>query len=147
MVEQRNRKYIVIGGKLPDDIMSTRDPELDKSETIASWLDGNVVEGASQMVCVWYLQGTPDKSYPAHTHDSDEIIGFFGSDPHDPQKLGGEIEFWLEDEQYIIDESCIIFAPKGMVHGPLVIRRVDRPFFHFTTMVGGQYVRKDVAQG
>lgn len=147
MGEQRNRKYIVIGGKLPDDILATRDPELDQSETIASWLDGDVVEGASQMVVVWYLKGTPDKSYPAHTHETDEIIGFFGGDPHHPDELGGEIEFWLEDEQYIIDQSCFIFAPRGMVHGPLVIRRVDRPFFHFTTMVGGQYVKKDVVAG
>ncbi len=147
MTGQRYRKHIVTGVQLPPDISSTRPKELDESETLVSWLDGNVVEGASQMVCLWYLKATPDQNYPAHVHEHDEIVGFFGSDPHDPTRLGGEIEFWLEDEQYILTQSCLIFAPKGMRHGPLVIRRVDSPIFHLTTMLGGQYVKKDVDAG
>lgn len=147
MAERRYAHHIVTGARLPEDISSTRPPELDESETIVTWLDDKVVKGASQMVCVWYLKATPDQAYPKHVHDTDEIVGFFGSDPHDPGKLGGEIEFWLEDEQYIIDQSCTIFVPKGMQHCPLVIRRVDRPIFHFTTMIGGQYVKRDVVTG
>lgn len=147
MIEQRNRKYIVTGVRLPDDIKRTRPAELDESETLVTWLDDAVVKGASQMVCLWYLQATPDQSYPAHTHECDEIVGFFGSDHLNPGKLGGEIEFWIEDEQFILDESCLIFVPKGMRHCPLVIRRVDSPIFHFTTMIGGQYVKQDVVEG
>jgi hypothetical protein len=143
MAEQKHKKHIVTGLKLPENIKSSRPPDLDRSETLVSWLDNSVVEGASQMVCLWYLQATPDKSYPAHTHDTDEIVGFFGSDPHNPHKLAGEIEIWLEDEQYLIDESCLIFVPKGMRHCPLIIRKVSSPIFHFTAMIGGQYIRKD----
>lgn len=144
LTEQRNRKYIVTGVRLPDEIKRTRPAALDESETLVTWLDDAVVSGASQMVCLWYHKATPEDEYPAHTHEVDEIVGFFGSDPRDPGKLGGQIEFWIEDERFLIEESCVIFIPKGKVHCPLVIRRVDSPIFHFTTMIGGQYVKNDV---
>lgn len=93
------------------------------------------------MNCSWYLRppATPMPEGGAHTHDCDEIIGFFGSNPEDPYTLGGEIEFWLEDEKHILTKSCLIFVPKGMKHCPLIVRRVDRPIFHFSTVTSGQY--------
>ena len=94
------------------------------------------------MNCSWYLRPPAKPMEEGHSHDSDEIIGFFGSDPQNPHDLGGEIEFWLEDEKYILTKSCLIFAPKGMKHCPLILRRVDRPIFHFSTVSGGQYTRK-----
>jgi hypothetical protein len=95
------------------------------------------------MTCIWYLKATPNDSFPAHTHNSDEIIAFFGSNPKDPHDLGGKIEIWLEDEKYILTKSCLIFVPKGMKHCPLVIRKVDRPIFHFTTVTEGQYIKNE----
>ena len=105
------------------------------------WMDNTIVDGAFQMNCSWYLR-PPAELMPegkAHTHDADEILGFFGSNPQEPHDLGGEIEFWLEDEPHIITKSALIFVPRGMKHSPLVIRRVDRPIFHFTTVTTGQY--------
>ena len=49
------------------------------------------------------------------------------------------MEIWLEDEKHVIDRTTMIFVPAGMVHCPLVINRVDKPIFHFTTVSGGQY--------
>jgi hypothetical protein len=102
------------------------------------WMDNNVVEGAFQMNCSWYLRPTKGISEP-HSHEYDEIIGFFSSNPEDPYELDGEIEFWLEDEQYFLTKTCMIFVPAGMKHCPLILKRVDRPIFHFTTVNGGQY--------
>ena len=105
------------------------------------WIDDKVVPGSFQMNCSWYMRPpahvTPEAN--AHTHDADEIIGFFGSNPLDPYELGGEIEFWLEDEQHFVRSSSLIFVPAGMKHCPLLIRRVDRPIFHFSTVTKGQY--------
>jgi hypothetical protein len=105
------------------------------------WMDNKIVEGAFQMNCSWYL--APQKEdmpeTHAHTHDSDEIIGFFGSNHKDPYDLGGEIEFWIEDEKFLLTRSSMIFVPGGMKHCPLLIRRVDRPIFHFSTVTAGQY--------
>lgn len=145
MAEYKHRHHIVTDLKVPAQVAADRDPKLDESETLVTWLDESIVPGASHMVTIWYTQATPQTQYPAHTHEADEIIGFFGSDPANPHDLGGEIEFWLEDEKYLITQSCLIFVPRGMVHCPLVIHRVDRPIFHFTSMIGGtNYVRNDV---
>ena len=105
------------------------------------WMDDKIVDGAFQMNCSWYLGPNPPDSPErfSHTHDADEIIGFFGSNHEDPYDLGGEIEFWIEDEQHILTRTSMIFIPRGMAHCPLIIRRVDRPIFHFTTVTAGQY--------
>ncbi len=147
MTEQKYRSNIVTALHLPGEITATRDPRLDESETIVRWLDGAVVPGASHMACIWYTAATPDQSYPAHTHGTDEVIGFFGSDTAHPDRLGGRIEFWIEDEQYFIEESCLIFVPAGVLHCPLVIHRVDAPIFHFTSLAGAQYVKLDEPRG
>ena len=102
------------------------------------WMDDKVVEGAFQLNCSWYRKPN-DYMSEGHTHDCDEIIGFFGSNPDDPYDLGAEIEFWLEDEKHVLTRSCLIFVPKGMKHCPLILRRVDRPVFHFSTVTNGRY--------
>jgi hypothetical protein len=102
------------------------------------WLDENVVPGAFHMNTAWYLK--PANVEPlAHTHATDEIIGFFSSDSEKPYDLGGEVEIWLEGDKHIITTSAMVFVPAGMKHCPLLLRRVDRPIFHFTTVTGGQY--------
>jgi hypothetical protein len=105
------------------------------------WIDKDVVEGSFQMNCSWYLRPPDVKTTEAkaHTHDADEIIGFFGNNWNDPYDLGAEIEFWLEDEMHIITSSSLIFVPHGMKHCPLILRRVDKPIFHFSTVTSGTY--------
>ena len=80
-----------------------------------------------------------EQELAAHTHEYNEILGWLGTDWNNPRDLGGEIEFWLEDEKYILKHSCIIFVPKGMKHCPLKDLRIDRPFIHFGVMTEGDY--------
>ncbi len=107
------------------------------------WLDNEVVPGSFYLETVWQYPRKPgDPPYPVtepHTHDFDEVLCFFGTNPDDPHDLCGEIEFWLGDEQHILTKSCIIFIPKGLRHCPLIIRRVDRPIFEFTSGPGSMY--------
>lgn len=108
------------------------------------WIDNQATKGAFYTNCVWLWEkkGTKDIEMEiAHTHDFDETIGFLGTVRDDPGSLGGEIEFWLEDEQYIFDKSCILFVPKGMKHLPLYIRRMESPIFHWTAGNGTGYSR------
>lgn len=102
------------------------------------WMDGNVVPGAYQMNCSWYMKAT-DFAPGAHTHTYDELIGFFGSNPEDPYDLGGEIEFWIEDEKFMLTRSTMIFVPKNLKHCPMILHRIDRPVFHFTSVNGAEY--------
>ena len=65
-------------------------------------------------------------------HTEDEIFVFAGTNPDDLTDLGGEVEFWLgageEAEKLTITKSSFVWIPKGLVHCPIVYRRVDRPF-------------------
>jgi len=103
------------------------------------WMDEKVVQGAFQMNCSWYLRPPAKPMGEGHRHNVPEIIGFFGSDYKNPYDLGAEIEFWLEDEKFILTSTCMIFVPAGMKHCPLIVKRVDRPVFHFSTVTSGKY--------
>lgn len=107
------------------------------------WMDRDVVPGAFNMNASWYLKASTTIDNKPHTHDTDELIGFCGNDAENPGDLGGEIEIWLEDEKQIITKSSMVFVPAGMVHCPLVLRRVDRPIFHFTVVPAGRYVKDE----
>ena len=67
------------------------------------------------------------------------MIAFMGTNPDDIHDLGGEVELWIDGEQNIIDKSFVAYVPPGVVHCPLVIRRIDRPIFHFTAGPGRMY--------
>jgi hypothetical protein len=103
------------------------------------FLDSTVIPGALFTDCLWFLR-KPDKFFkPAHTHDYDEVLGFMGSDPENPHDLGGELEFWLDDERHILTKSCMIFVPRGLKHCPMSFLRLDRPIFHFCTCNTNSY--------
>jgi hypothetical protein len=131
MAEQKYKKYIV------EDYMKGDEQVIpnvtDFRKTIVGLTD-NQVKGAFYAGFVWYLQpfqGTGPNSTSSHTHDFDELLGFLGSDWENPESLNAEIEFWLEDEKYILTKSCVIFVPKGMSHCPLKMLTCKRPVFHF----------------
>jgi hypothetical protein len=74
-----------------------------------------------------------------HTHDFGEVVTFFSSNPDDSTDLCGEIEFWLGDDPRTITKSCVIFVPKGIKHCPLILKKLNRPVFHFATATDENY--------
>ena len=152
MSESKSGKYIITELK-PNfrQAPSDRSPEdiarAEKSHLQLLYLDDTVIKGAFYTECVWIWPGTeyyPTVAEPnAHAHEFDEVITFTGTDYEDPYNLCGEIELWLDGDRHILTKSCIVFVPKGMKHGPLIIRRVDRPIFHVATGTGGTYIQSN----
>jgi hypothetical protein len=66
------------------------------------------------------------------------------------EDLGGEVEFWIgegaEAEQYIFTKPTFVFIPPRIVHQPIYIREVHRPFFMVTLLDtplwAGSYIEK-----
>ena len=142
MAETKYGEYIITGAKADLELPSYRRDAAEiaaGSHTRLIYLDDEVIKGAFYVECVWYWKGSEQSIVEAHTHPFDEVITFFGTNPEDPQDLCGEVELWLEDEKHILTKSCLVFVPKGLKHCPLIIRRVDRPIFHFTAGPGGRY--------
>ena len=145
MAELKYQKYILTDLKLPEETQEKdKAGEYNKRATRILWLEDEIIEGAFSVICSWYWKATETEGTPAHTHDFDEVIGFIGSDPENPHDLGGEVEFWLEDEKYILTKSCLIFAPKGLRHCPLRVIKVVRPILFLAVSMTGRYVKEGV---
>jgi hypothetical protein len=142
MTESKYGKYVVTDLIIPEEKKKIAEA-YSKYATRILWMDENVVEGAFHMNTAWYLKAAATLEDRPHAHENDEIIGFFGSDPDNAHDLGGEIEIWLEDEKHLITKSALLFVPAGMKHCPLILKRVDRPIFHFTTVPHGRYVKDE----
>jgi hypothetical protein len=112
-------------------------------------LDGDVLKGAFYMETAWFLpgdwpektKGDPTRTIGKHVHDFDETIAWIGTDPADPYNLNGEVELWIDGKQNFIDRSFIAFVPAGIEHGPINIRKITKPMFHFTAGMGKKYTR------
>jgi len=152
MAERKYAKYIITENirtvPPPAEMMKRMEEQRKKGNYTESTplfnLNDNIIKGSFYVDCHWLwkthgVQGIQTEI--AHTHDFDEVLGFIGSNRENPRQLNGEIEFWLDDEQYVIDYSCLIFVPRGLKHLPLVFRRIDTPVFFFTAGNGTAYTR------
>ena len=82
-----------------------------------------------------------DKPAP-HKHDFPHVMGFFGSNPLDINEFDAEIEFYLDGEKQLIDAPALITVPTGLVHCPLVFRRIGKPVVWVEIMLTSHYERK-----
>lgn len=123
-------------------IMDDFNTERDEIGTLLFRLDESKVSGIpffSDCAWVWPKPGEIVMESKAHTHDFDEIVTVFGTNPDDPRDLGGEVEFWLDDEKHILTRSSIIYVPKGLRHCPTIFRNVTRPIFHYIVGDAAKY--------
>lgn len=141
MTEKKYLKNIVV-----EDVMPPPNPEALKlmedqekagktiDRTLLLGIQDSIVKGSFFAGCewLWGLTGSgPVNIELPHSHDFDEIIGLIGSNKSQPRELGGEVEFWMDNEEYIITKTCLMFIPKGVTHCPLIFRRIDSPIFMF----------------
>lgn len=68
-----------------------------------------------------------------HSHDFDEYLCFFSSNPRDMNDFQAEIELSLgeEREKHIITELTIVYIPKGLMHCPFAFKRIDKPVSYY----------------
>ena len=64
----------------------------------------------------------------SHRHDYAQILAFLPGDISSLGELDAEIEFYLDGEKHIINKTTVVHIPGGMIHCPLYINRVGRPF-------------------
>ena len=120
-----------------------------------NWMDREVIAGAFYAESTWMWPSTFEgqRKVPmitrkmaekmpgiaAHSHNFSEVLTIFGTNPEDPTYLGAAIEFWLEDEKFILDKSFLVYIPAGMIHCPLKMWDFKSPMFHYTVGPGQIY--------
>lgn len=141
MAKSEHGKYIVTKPKKDLIVPEWGGNLSEKRSTRMFYLDSEVIPGAFYVEVVWFwpTDEKDDSSPDPHTHDYDEVIGFFGTDPKDLNDLGAEIELYIDGERNIMRESFLAFIPAGIVHCPLNILSITRPVFHFATGPGKTY--------
>jgi hypothetical protein len=108
--------------------------------------DESVLEGFFTVDCAWLWSGAA--AAPAggpHTHAFSHVIGLIGGHPADPHDLGGEVTVRLDGHQETFTRSVLIFVPAGIVHGPFLFSRIERPVFFITVAMTGQYTATPAA--
>src|SRR5512141_161287 len=73
-------------------------------------MSGNLVPEAKMYIETGWVLGMPDPNphIGEHTHDYDEIVIHLGTDPGNPEDLGGEIEIMMDGEPVIINSTSAI---------------------------------------
>lgn len=66
-----------------------------------------------------------------HKHEFDQYLCFFGTNEQDLKDFGAHIEISLgeEGERHIVDSPTVVHVAAGLIHGPVVWVRVDRPLY------------------
>jgi len=103
-----------------------------------TYMSNDLVPGCNVYLELGWIWDMPDPNphILEHTHDYDEVVLHIGSDLNNPEDLGAEIEFVVGGEPLIIDKTSALFVPKGVKHGPLTWKRVDRPHIQMAIMLG-----------
>jgi hypothetical protein len=76
-----------------------------------------------------------------HSHDFVEIIGLIGTNPMDCREFDAEIEWCLgeEKEKHIINTPTVVSMAKGLLHGPIEITKISKPFIFLEVMLTSGY--------
>ena len=111
-----------------------------KGRTIPTltYMSNDLVPGSNTYIELGWIYEMPDPNphVLSHSHDYDEIVIHIGADPDNPEYLGAEIEFVVGDEKLIIDKTSAVYLPKGLKHGPLTWKSVEKPHIEMVVMLG-----------
>lgn len=126
---------------------TSQDPVPGVKATHLMTADESVQAGFFTVDCTWLWSGAAKGPVgEAHAHDFSHVIGFIGGHPDDPQDLGGEITVWLDGNKEELTRNALVFVPAGVVHGPILFSKINRPVFFITIAMTGKYSRTAVVQ-
>ena len=114
-----------------------------------TFMSNDLVPGSDMYIEIGWVYEIPQPNphILAHAHDYDEIVLHIGTDPGNPEYLGGEIEFVVGGEKIIINKTSALFIPKGVDHGPLTWKKVDKPHIQMVVMPGAGTIKESNPAG
>jgi hypothetical protein len=102
-----------------------------------TYLSRTQINAVNNYIEFGWIWGVPNPELPKMRHDNfDEIVLHIGSDPANPEALGGTLQFGLGEDFLEFSTTHCVYAPRGMDHGPLRWREVHRPLIELAMMLG-----------
>jgi hypothetical protein len=76
-----------------------------------------------------------------HSHDFVEIIALLGTNPMNCREFDAEFEWCLgeEQEKHVIDVPTVLSMAKGLLHGPIEIKKINKPIIFLEVMLTNAY--------
>ena len=106
-----------------------------------------IPESQIHMSHIWISEtDEPHLWVTEHEHDYDEILIWTGTDPDNPEDLGGELVIEVEGEPYTVTTSGSLYIPAGVRHCPLSFNRVTRPFNFSALSLARDYASDENAE-
>lgn len=107
------------------------------------WMEGEDLEGFNAHFSYEFIK-KPCIFHPevgALVHPYDECLVFASIDTTDILNLGAEISIELGEERevHVFTEPTVVVIPKGLQHGPVTVRRVDKTFVHYVVGLAAEY--------
>ena len=135
-----NKPHYEVGGN--QDIRGRQNPTM-------TYLSNDLVPGSNTYIEIGWIYEMPEPNPHIlnHDHDYDEIVLHIGADPDNPEHLGAEIEFVVGSEKIVIDKTSALFIPRGVEHGPLTWKKVDKPHLQMVVMPGAGTLKESNPAG
>jgi hypothetical protein len=107
------------------------------------WMEGKDLEGFNAHFTFGFIK-EPGAIHPREgmlVHPYDECLIFAGTDNTNIHNLGAEISIGIgeEREEHAFNAPTVVVIPKGTPHGPVTVKRVDRPFVHYGFGLAPEY--------
>jgi hypothetical protein len=137
MAKSKYMKYIL---KEPKE----KEPPIKKTISEIISLNPESTFGLDKIDCTFGFSGQLQPWATAdlpHKHNCDELLFFIPGDPKDAPDLGGvvEIAFGEEWEKHVINTPAVICIPQGVLHCPVAITKVDKPFYFGHCLLTSKY--------
>ncbi|MCK4273718.1 MAG: hypothetical protein KAW90_02410 [Dehalococcoidales bacterium] len=107
------------------------------------WMEAKDLEGFNAHFSYGFVK-KPSTFHPlegALVHPYDEVLVFEGTDNTNILYLGAEVSVLLgeEREEHVFTEPSAVLIPKGMPHGPVTVKNLDRPIVHYSIGLAADY--------
>jgi hypothetical protein len=146
MAKAKNEKYLVRkpiyeGGKTGQ-VSGWQNPPM-------TYMCNDLVAGCNSYVSISWIWDVPNPNPVTleHAHEYDEIVIHIGTDPKNPEDLGGEIEFAVGGEPLTFSTTTALFVPRGLKHGPITWKKCNRPHLQIAMVMGGGTLKESAPGG
>ena len=104
-----------------------------------TYMNRHQINVANYYIEFGWIYDIPEPNPHIHRHihrNYDEIVLHIGGDPEKPTDLGGEIEFYMDDQPLTFSSNTGLFVPRGTYHGPLTWKKFTKPHIEMAIMLG-----------
>lgn len=107
------------------------------------WMEGKDMEEFNANFSYGFIK-KPTTLHPlsgALVHPYDECLIFEGTDKRNILHLGAEISIELGEEREVhtFTKPSVILIPRGLQHGPVSVKKLDRPIVHYSIGLAAAY--------